>query len=466
MWHTDAGYVGGQPVAPGWRRRLIVRLLQPGELPRWRRLMADQHYLGDGRLVGPGARYVAELDGQWVALLAWAAAAWRCRPRDRWLGWAPPLRDRRLRYIANNVRFVLLAGVRVPNLASAILAANTRRLAADWRQLHGWPVLLAETFVDPRHFAGICYRAAGWLPLGRTRGFGRRHRGYVVHGVPKEMWVRPLCPQARRWLTSPWAWPQLEGGQGMTWAALESLNWCGPGGLRERLAQQICDPRHRRGIRHSVVSVLLFAAGAVLAGARSFQAIAEWAEQTPQDLRARFGARRHGTDYQVPSEPTIRRVLQSIDPHQVDAVLADWLAAQQPGAAVAVDGKTLRGSGHDGPAVHLLSAVLHGSGTVLAQRAVPDKTNEIPELPRLLQEVDLQGKVVTADALHTQASTVSFLVEEKGADYLLQVKANQPGLLQDIQALDPSDFSPSVQDRRNRPRPDRTAGDPHHDQTE
>lgn len=133
---------------------------------------------------------MATVDGQWVALLAWASAAWCCAPRDRWIGWAPLLRRHRLPFIANNTRFLILDGVRVPNLASAGLAANVKRLAADWRRAHRHPVLLAETFVDPTHFSGTAYQAAGWLPLGLTRGYARHGGRYVHHGQPKVMWVR------------------------------------------------------------------------------------------------------------------------------------------------------------------------------------------------------------------------------------------------------------------------------------
>ena len=133
--------MGGGALRCDWRSGLAVRLLRRGEGERWRELMGAQHYLGDGATVGECLRYVATADEQWVALLAWASAAWGCAPRDRWLGWPPSLCRRRLQWIANNTRFLSLAGVRIPNLASAILAVNTKRLAADWRRVHRRPVL-------------------------------------------------------------------------------------------------------------------------------------------------------------------------------------------------------------------------------------------------------------------------------------------------------------------------------------
>jgi hypothetical protein len=117
-----------------------------------------------------------------------------------------------------------------------------------------------------------------------------------------------------------------------------------------------------------------------------------------------------------------------------------------PPEAIALDGKTLRGArGPEGQQVHLLSALLHGEGIVVAQREVGEKTNEIPEAPALLEPLNLAGLVVTADALHTQKKLACFLVEEKKADYLLTVKDNQPTLKKDISELFESEaFPPCV----------------------
>ena len=403
--------------------------------------MAAEHYLGDGRMIGESLRYVATVDGQWVALLAWAAAAWCCAPRDRWLGWPPHLRKRRLPYIVNNTRFLILNGMRIPNLASAVLAKNTKRLAADWGRVHHRSLLLAETFVDPARFTGTAYRAAGWLPLGLTRGFGRRGGHYVHHGQPKVIWVRPLAPDARTRLADPWTRPHQLGGALVPASQLQDLNWTGPGGLGERLGT-IADPRHARGIRHQWVPILQLSCAAVLAGQKNFKEIAEWVGDLPSEILARFGARRVASGYQAPSEPTIRRALQQADADQVDAILGQWFADQGLGDVLSVDGKVLRGSGHGQPPVHLLSAVLHAEGVTVAQQAVPDKTNEIPGLRTLLEPLDIADKVVTADAMHAQDETARYLVEDKHADYVLQIKGNQPSLRDAVEAISPEDFSP------------------------
>src|SRR6266545_1346859 len=226
----------------------------------------------------------------------------------------------------------------------------------------------------------------------------------------------------------------------------------GPGGLLERLGA-LTDPRARRGRRHALAGVLAIAAAAVLGGARSYTAIAEFARELEAATLERLGVfkRPYSTVYVAPSEPTLRRTLQQVDADELDRVVAGWLAEQQPAQAshqpeaVAVDGKTLRGAvDADGRQVHLLAALAHGSGTVLAQRRVDAKTNEITGFRPLLDEVDLEGKVVTADALHTQTEHARYLVE-RHADYVLTVKDNQPGLVAAIDHLPQAVFSPAHQ---------------------
>jgi predicted transposase YbfD/YdcC len=203
-------------------------------------------------------------------------------------------------------------------------------------------------------------------------------------------------------------------------------------GLLERLAV-IPDPRDRRGRRHPLASVLAVSAAAVAAGARSVTAIAEWATDAPWPVLAALGVRRDPLTRrcQVPGEATIRRVLARVDGDAVDATIGAWLADRlrppRPRRVIAVDGKRLRGSAHHGHQVHLLAALDHHDGAVLAQREVPTATNEIAEFQPLLDGLDLAGAVLTADALHTQRDHASFLVD-RGADYLLVVKANQPTL--------------------------------------
>jgi hypothetical protein len=422
---------------------LAVRLVRAEERSRWQATLAQHHYLGCPRSVGETLWYVATAGDTWVGLLAWATAALKCQPRDAWIGWAPPLQWRRLPLLVNNVRFCLLPPAR-PNLASRVLALNLRRLSADWEWAHGHPVLLAETFVDPVRFRGTCYRAAGWACLGVTRGFAKRNMRYVAHGHPKTVWVRPLRPGAVAALTAPFPPPATRPREDAPMLDANRLPLQGAGGLLDLLAT-VPDPRHRRGVRHPVGAVVALAVCAAVAGARSFTAIAQWARGLSAEALRRLGATRRTP----PSEPTIRRVLQAVDANALDARLGPWLlqVAARPGAALSVDGKTLRGSrGRDQAPPHLLSAILHQEAVVVAQAAVPATTNEIPTLPALLAPLPLAGTVVTADALHTQSATARFLVEDKQADYVFTVKENQATLRDDIATLRLDAFPPGGHD--------------------
>jgi predicted transposase YbfD/YdcC len=197
------------------------------------------------------------------------------------------------------------------------------------------------------------------------------------------------------------------------------------------------DPRAARGRRHPLIAILAMAAAAVLAGARSVTAIAEWAAEAPQPVRAALGARRDAPGhFAVPAEATIRRTLARLDPEALVGAIGAWLtdrnrAGQPPRRprAVAVDGKTLRGARRNGRQVHLLACMDHTSRAVLAQRQVDGAPGEVPGLPPLLAELDLADVVVTADALQTHPQAAEFLVTDKQAHYLLVVKANQPTLL-------------------------------------
>jgi predicted transposase YbfD/YdcC len=196
--------------------------------------------------------------------------------------------------------------------------------------------------------------------------------------------------------------------------------------------------------------VLAVAVCAVLAGAGSLAAIGEWAADAPGPILAALGVRRDPLRraWQPPAEATVRRVLAGIDPDALDRAVSAWLAAQpplpagpapparSPRRAVAVDGKTLRGSGHHSHApVHLLAAMDHTTRAVLAQTGVDHATNEIARFRPLLDGLDLAGQVVTADALHTQREHADWLVTHKHTAYLLLVKANQPALHQQLTAL-------------------------------
>lgn len=191
---------------------------------------------------------------------------------------------------------------------------------------------------------------------------------------------------------------------------------------------QVPDPRDPRGVRHPLSGLLAVASAAVAAGAASLVAIGEWVADAGQEALQRLGI---GPGGRRPSESTIRRTLAVVDADDLDRRLGAWAAVRvgQIGGrrVIAVDGKSMRGAAVDGVRPHLLSALTHLDGAVVGQLAVPDKGSEIPALKDLLGPMDLTGTVITADALHCQRDTATWLVG-RGADYVMTVKGNQPKL--------------------------------------
>lgn len=175
----------------------------PAEVRQWWVAIRTHHYLGGARIVGPKLYYLAFLQGELVAALGWGAPAWAVACRDRWIGWDAPTRQRGLRGIVNNVRFLILPTVKVKYLASHLLARCARVLPADWPRVHGYPIHLLETFVDRTRFAGTCYQAANWIHVGDTASPVRAGTKAVTPGSPKAVFCYPLGPDFRAKLTTP-----------------------------------------------------------------------------------------------------------------------------------------------------------------------------------------------------------------------------------------------------------------------
>lgn len=156
------------------------------------------HYLGYQPLPGAQQRYFVRAAGAIVALLGFGAAAWKCQPRDAFIGWNATQREQRLHLVVNNARFLILPWVRCPNLASAILARAAKRLGDDWQQRYAYRPVLLETFVEQPRFAGTAYQAANWQRVGQTQGRGKldvHHRAALPR---KSVWVYPLRRGFRR----------------------------------------------------------------------------------------------------------------------------------------------------------------------------------------------------------------------------------------------------------------------------
>lgn len=424
-----------------------VRLITPEELARWDDLIATRHYLKNARLVGEQLRYVAEHDGQWLALLGWSAAAYPLKGRDIWLGWSDAQRRRRLHLLANNARFLLLpAPGQLPNLASRTLALCCARLSEDWQSAYGHPILAVESFVDAQLFRGTAYKSAGWHALGATAGFTRVSEDfYVAHDRPKTLYVRLLHKRAAQWLRRP----QLP-------AALAAYErdvkpCCRQsaaelGSLWEHLHHTVPDRRALKGLRHKQATVLAITIAWLLTGQRGgHRAIALFAQDLTPAQRARLRCWRHPKTKtcEVPSENCFFRVLSAVPVRELGQALVDWQTARHSahdGPLIALDGKTLKGS----HSTHLVGALNLQSQRWLDLERVPDKTNEIPAAQTLIARLDLEDQIARLDALHTQIETARAIVQDQGGDYVLCVKGNQPGLQRQAEILLPASVPPST----------------------
>jgi uncharacterized protein DUF4338/DDE family transposase len=434
---------------------VIVRPVGFGETGRFNAELDAHHWLGH-RLTGQVLRYVAELDGRWVAVLGFGSAALSCAARDAFIGWSRDQQYARLIHVANNQRFCVLPAGRAPNLASAVLARALRRLPGDYLAVYGHRVVAVETFTDPARHAGACYAASSFVPVGMTLGYGRSAGTWRHHGNVKRAWLRPLHRRATQILSAPFDHPLLAREE----TGVIDLNALPLAGERASLLEvlgALTDPRKKRGIRHTVASTLTMVVAAGLSNCgRSFRSAGDFVADLPQDALARLGARWHPVQqrYIAPDEATIRRHVKMIDADEADRLAGRWLlaqvragrlaAGQAAALMVAVDGKVLKGAWEELPdaKVKLFSALVHGEGVIIGQRKVPGDTTEVTQVLPLIDDIaaedgDLAGLVFTADALHVHRSNIGKIFD-RGGDYILTVKGNMPSLERDIAALFPA----------------------------
>lgn len=185
-------------------REIQLRPVEQSEESRYQELMSEHHYLGRLPKISETIWYLALWQNQWVALLSFSAAAWKCAARDQWIGWNSRHQFDRLKLIANNSRFLILPDWHLPNLGSRILSLCQKRLPSDWQNTFGHPLVLLETFVDPQRFHGTVCRAANWILAGYTKGFRRSGKGYGAKTPSHKMiFLKPLQPDAQELLSRP-----------------------------------------------------------------------------------------------------------------------------------------------------------------------------------------------------------------------------------------------------------------------
>ena len=355
-----------------------VRPVERSEEVSHHALMAAHHYLGYLPKIGHTLWYVATYQDQWVALLNFSAAAWKCAVRDQWIGWDfhRQYDYDRLKLIANNSRFLILPDWHRPNLGSKILSLCQKRLSEDWQEHFGHRLLVLETFVDQR-FQGTVYRAANWMYLGSSRGYRRTRQGYsnTVHS-PKKVFVKTLQSNARLLLACPvLPLPYRQGVPKMMLSAQQMRS------LPDFFVE-IPDPRRAQGRRHSLPTVLAIACGAILCGMRGYKAIADWAQSLGPKARERFHCRRVNGRYLVPSESIIRDVMIRVAPTDLNRSVQRWNQAHgQQDSTLAIDGKTMCNAlDHNGHQTHVMSVVGHHTKTCYTQKkSAPCQPTEIPK---------------------------------------------------------------------------------------
>jgi hypothetical protein len=176
-----------------------VDLISGSDLePLWDQLVRDHHYLGYQNLLGHRLKYLAFIGDRPVAALSWSAPALKLAARDCFIGWSAEQRRRHLEQVACNSRFLVMPWVRIPNMASRVLALNIARLPLDWQRSFGHRLMLVETFVDRRFYKGTCYMASNWVRIGQSQGSTKQGKGYRYHGNRREIYLYVIDPDFRK----------------------------------------------------------------------------------------------------------------------------------------------------------------------------------------------------------------------------------------------------------------------------
>lgn len=427
--------------------QMEVRLILPRERTRWNRLVGRHHYLKNARMVGEQLRYVVrDAQGKWLALIGWSAAAMHLKARDQSIEWSDRQREGRLHLLAQNSRFVILAQrQQFPNLASRALSLCLKRLSEDWQAQYHHPIVMVETFVDRASYQATAYKASGWQPLGYSSGFKRVAQDfYQRHDRPKELWVKELDRRAWQWLRAQQLPAHLARYEKSTPPDCGLPTEQMPS-LFERF-EQVSEWRKPIGKRHRLPTVLAIIALACLSGVgQGYRAVSRFAKRLTKLQRRAVRCWVHPDTgkQQVPSEAVFQRVLREVPRDQVENIVLQWqqeLLGPVPATdAVVIDGKEVRGGD-----VMLVNAIAQPSQQLFGVQAVHQKTNEIPTARTLIERLDLKGRMVQLDGMHTQHETVHQVLYEKGADFSLILRENQPTLLKTAQQLLPADLPPST----------------------
>lgn len=423
-----------------------VRLLtKPEEVARCDELIFEHHYLHDATLVGEHLRYGATYRGKWLAVATWSGAALHLKDRDQFIGWTGEQCRCRRSLIANNARLLVLPESRYPNLVSRFMKLMLGRLSKDWLEWWQHPVVLAETFVDSRLYQGTAYKVSGWSHLGRTAGWKRDAADfYQKHDAPKEIWVRELVKKACVGLRAaelPQAW---------ACGHIDRIPRCAAKvqeiqSLMEALRKEIPEFRRPQALAYPVAGLVALIVMAMASGVhKGPDDLAHYAETLSQgQLRAlRFRLAPSDRRVRFPKKTVFHRVLKAINADLLERALLVWqgqLLGPPQDKVVIIDGKKLRHAG-----VEMVNAVT-STGEYLGGVITESKSSEVTAARKLLGSLDLLGRTVVADALHTNEETAKQILFKQGGDYVMTIKGNQPAIQKTLDTLFlERGFSPSA----------------------
>jgi hypothetical protein len=377
--------------------------------------------------------------GRAVSLLVWTAASAKLAGRESYVGWDNRTRQKRLGWLVQNNRFLLLPSTRPTNLASRVLSMAVKALPESWEGKHGKRPLLAETFVDPEGYKGTCYHAAGWRNCGRTAGYARvsAPEYYQDNDHPKHLWLKPLTNDALERLRDPSRLLPGENPKARAPGAMpvkaktaESLR---------RALQKVPDPRSNKGKQYPLGAMLATAVLAMSCGESTLSGIFRFCQDLSGPQRRNLGFRPNRNAPRVvppPGEGCWRGVLGAVDPDGLARVLNEWMQAQRANGELpnllSIDGKVIGNN-----LATLVSLVDVSDGCPVAQAAASGNGKEhqlARELVDNLPEGSLEGKTTKGDALYSNKNLVREIVQQRGGEILVQLKANQKTTLEQATA--------------------------------
>ena len=423
----------------------IVLLTSPADTAQCDEAIVRHHYLHNASLVGEHLRYAFTYKGRSLAFATWSAASFHIKDRDQFIGWSHDQCRRRRGLVANNSRLLVMPDCHYPNLVSRFMKLMLKRLSEDWLKRWGHPIALVETFVDPRYYTGTAYKVSGWSHLGKTAGWKRDAEDfYEKNDAPKQIWIRELAREAcvklrAEHLPTEWAKVEETSSVRCTAKAPEIRS------LMESVLKEVPEFRRAQALAYPLPGLVCLMVMAAAQGVvRGPQDLADYADTLSQgQLRAlRFRPDPHTCEVRSPKRTTFVRVLRQVDDDLIERVLLRWqdqVLGPRQDRMVIFDGKKVRHAG-----VEIVNAV-DSQGRFLGSVVTESKSNEIPAARQLLAGQDLAGKILVADAAHTQTQTARQILFEGGGDYLLTVKGNQSTLESTLEKLfEKQRFSPSA----------------------